>query len=98
VARGDGTGINLVPPTRFIEEECKLLQLDFEGITEKRQAESLPLLQAFWQWLEATLPQTIPKTPIYKAINYALKNYNGLVQYTSDGMLCKPLTRTTFDI
>ena len=34
-----------------------------------------------------TLPQTIPKTPIYKAINYALKNYNGLVQYTTDGML-----------
>jgi len=74
-------------PLYDIEEECKLLQLDFDGITEKRQAESLPILQEFRQWLEATLPQTIPKTPIYKAINYALKNYKGLVQYVNDGML-----------
>jgi hypothetical protein len=70
-----------------IEEQCKLLQFDLDSITEKRQAESLPILQAFRQWLEETLPQTIPRTPIHKAINYALKNYNGLVQYTSDGML-----------
>lgn len=74
-------------PLYAIEEECKLLQLDYDGITEKRQSESLPLLQAFRNWLEATLPQTIPRTPIYKAINYALKNHTGLVQYTSDGML-----------
>jgi hypothetical protein len=70
-----------------IEEECKLLQLDFDGITEKRQSESWPLLQALRQWLEATLPQTTGRTPIYKAINYALKNYKGLVQYVNDGML-----------
>ena len=74
-------------PLYDIEEECKLLELDFDGITEKRQAESLPILQDFRQWLEATLPQTIPQTPIYKAINYALKNYKGLVQYVNDGML-----------
>jgi len=74
-------------PLYDIEAECKLLQLDFDGITAKRQAESLPLLQAFRQWLEATLPKTIARTPIHKAINYALKNYHGLVQYTSDGML-----------
>jgi transposase len=74
-------------PLYDIEEECKLLQLDYDGITAKRKSESLPLLQAFRQWLKETLPKTIPRTPIYKAINYALKNYNGLVQYTSDGML-----------
>jgi transposase len=74
-------------PLYDIEDQCKLLQLDYDGITEKRQAESLPLLQSLRQWLHQTLPQTIPRTPIYKAINYALKNYNGLVQYTSDGML-----------
>ena len=74
-------------PLYDIEEECKLLQLDFDGITEKRQGESLPILKEFRQWLEVTLPQTIPKTPIYKAINYALKNYKGLVQYINDGML-----------
>jgi transposase len=74
-------------PLYDIEEECKLLQLDFDAITEKRQTESLPILQAFRKWLEATLPLTIPKTPIYKAIYYALNNYKGLTQYVNDGML-----------
>jgi transposase len=74
-------------PLYDIEQECKFLQLDYDGITAKRQAESLPLLQAFRQWLEATLPQTVARTPIHKAITYTLKNYPALVRYTTDGML-----------
>lgn len=74
-------------PLYDIEAECKILNLDYDGITEKRQAESLPVLQEFQQWLVATLPLLIPKTPIYKAVNYALNNYNGLTQYVKDGML-----------
>ena len=79
-------------PLYDIEEECKSLQLDFDGITEKRKGESLPILQEFRQWMEATLPQTIPKTPIYKAINYALKNNKGLVAYVNDGMCQSTIT------
>lgn len=74
-------------PLYDIEQECKLLELNYDGITEKRQAESLPLLEAFRQWLQENLPKTIARTPIHKAITYALKNYHGLVQYTTDGML-----------
>jgi hypothetical protein len=74
-------------PLYAIEQECKLMQLDYDGITAKRQSESLPVLQALRQWLEAELPKTIARTPIYKAINYTLKNYDAFVQYTTDGML-----------
>jgi transposase len=74
-------------PLYDIEQECKFLQLNYDDITAKRQAESLPLLQAFRQWLEQTLPKTIGRTPIHKAITYALKNYNALIRYTTDGML-----------
>ena len=74
-------------PLYGIEEACKLLQLDYDGITAKRQAESLPVLQAFREWLVAELPKTIPRTPINKAIAYALNNYAALIRYTSDGML-----------
>jgi len=74
-------------PLYDIEAECKMLNLDFDAITEKRQAESLPILKTFRKWLAATLPLLIPKTPIYKAVNYALNNYNGLTQYVNDGML-----------
>ena len=63
------------------------MQLDYDGITTKRQSESLPVLQAFLQWLEAALPKTITRTPIHKAIAYSLKNYPALVLYTTDGML-----------
>jgi transposase len=74
-------------PLYQIEQECKLSELDYDGITDKRQSESLAVLQAFRKWLEATLPQTIARTPIHKAVSYALKNYHALVQYTTDGML-----------
>lgn len=75
-------------PLYDIEQECKTLQLHYDDITAKRQAESVPLLKALRGWLENTLPQTIARTPIHKAISYTLKNFDGLAQYTSDGMLC----------
>jgi hypothetical protein len=78
---------NFFGPLYAIEEECKLLQLDFDGITDKRQAEALPLLKAFRQWLEAELPRTILRTPIHQAIAYTLNHYEKLIKYTSDGML-----------
>jgi transposase len=74
-------------PLYGIEEACKLLQLDYDGITVKRQTESLPVLQIFREWLAAELPKTIARTPINKAIAYTLNNYTALIRYTADGML-----------
>jgi transposase len=78
---------NFFGPLYGIEDECKELMLDFDAITDKRQAESLPVLKAFRQWLEAELPRTIPRTPIHQAIAYSLNHYDKLMKYTSDGML-----------
>jgi hypothetical protein len=74
-------------PLYDIEQESKGLELDYDGITAKRQAESLPILQALRQWMEAEMPKTIPGTPLYKAIHYSLSNHSALVKYTTDGML-----------
>jgi transposase len=74
-------------PLYEIEQQCKLLELDYDDITIKRQAEALPVLHAFHEWLQKTLPQTIARTPIHKAISYALNNYHALLHYTCDGML-----------
>jgi hypothetical protein len=74
-------------PLYAIEQQCRLSELDYDDITTKRQLESLPVLEALRKWLETTLPQTIARTPLHKAISYALRNFNGLVQYTADGML-----------
>jgi transposase len=78
---------NFFGPLYGIEQECKLLNLDFDAITEKRQCESLPVLKAFRHWLEVELPKTTPRTPIYKAIAYTLNNFKALAKYTEDGML-----------
>lgn len=78
---------NYFGPLYGIEQECKSSELDLDAITAKRQSESLPILQAFRQWLETELPKTTPRTPIYKAITYTLNSFNALVKYTSDGML-----------
>src|SRR6185437_5844662 len=74
-------------PLYGIEQECKLLQLDYDGITDKRQAESLPILHDLKKWLQAELPKTISRTPINKAIAYTSNNYTALIRYTEDGML-----------
>jgi transposase len=74
-------------PLYDIEEECKLLQLDYDAITDKRQSESLPILQEFHQWLTAELPKTIARTPIHKAIAYTLNHFDALTKYSSDGIL-----------
>ncbi len=57
-------------PLYGIEQECKLLQMDYDGIMDKRQAESLPILHDLKKWLQAELPKTIGRTPINKAIAY----------------------------
>lgn len=74
-------------PLYAIEAECKLADLDYDGITAKRQSESLPVLEALREWLQTEQPKTIPHTPIHKAISYALNHYTALVTYTTDGML-----------
>jgi len=74
-------------PLYDIEADCKVSQLDYDSITEKRQLDSLPILNEFKKWLVAELPKTIERTPIYKAIAYALNNFDSLTKYTSDGML-----------
>lgn len=74
-------------PLYDIERQCRALKLDYDGITDKRQAESLPLLEAFRRWLNEMLVQVTPRTPIYNAIQYTLKHFKGLTAYCADGML-----------
>ena len=52
-----------------------------------RQAESLPLLDSFGEWLEEQSLRVLPKSPIGKAISYALSNWQALIRYTEDGDL-----------
>lgn len=74
-------------PLYAIEATCKAHGLDYDQITERRQEQSVPILLAFRQWLEQQVSQTITGTPLNKAITYALTHFDGLMIYTTDGML-----------
>jgi hypothetical protein len=74
-------------PLYTIEAACKAQGLNYDEITEKRQEQSVPILLSFRQWMEQQVSLTITGTPLYKAIAYALAHFDGLMVYTTDGML-----------
>jgi transposase len=52
-----------------------------------RQERSLPLLDQLGRWLKQERDAVLPKSPMGKAIGYALNNWDALVRYTTDGDL-----------
>jgi len=52
-----------------------------------RQEKSLPMVTALCHWLEQEQPQVLPKSPISQAIAYALRHWQALTRYLSDGFL-----------
>jgi transposase len=74
-------------PLYGIEEECKLLGLNYDDITEMRQKHAVPVLLLFREWLLQELPKLTERTPIYKAVTYALNHFDGMMIYTTDGCL-----------
>lgn len=45
----------------------------------------VPILQTFEVWLKNESPKVLPKSPIGKAINYAITHYDCLCRYVIDG-------------
>jgi transposase len=52
-----------------------------------RQARAGPLLQALWQWLQASLPTISSKSELATAIRYALARWPALSRYVEDGRI-----------
>ena len=47
----------------------------------------MPILVAFKTWLEVEHPQTLPKSPIGKAIAYTLKRWDKLTVFTTNSII-----------
>jgi transposase len=52
-----------------------------------RQAEALPLLTQFKDWLDKSAQQVLPKSALGKAISYSLNQWPKLIRYIEDGNL-----------
>jgi hypothetical protein len=56
-------------------------------ITAVRQEHARPQLNALRTWLDAVAAETLPKSPIRQAINYALNQWAALNRYCEQGFL-----------
>jgi hypothetical protein len=52
-----------------------------------RQAQAVPIWEAFWTWLGAARPDVLPKSPLAGALGYMRNNEEALRRYTSSGYL-----------
>ncbi len=71
----------------LIEKQIRQEQLKPDQIVERRRRQSIPALDEFKTWLDATYPLTPPKGLLGMAMGYALKNWPKLIVYTTNGLL-----------
>lgn len=70
-----------------IEREASEAELDLAARLELRVEKSKPLAESFFEWLEPLKSSTVPKSPLYKAVTYALNQRKALLRFLEDGRL-----------
>ena len=70
-----------------IERDCKLKELDYGQRKEVRGKEAAPILESLGKWMKGQYIQTVPKSPIGKAMAYSIERWDKLCLYTTNGML-----------
>ena len=70
-----------------IERKAKKQSLSSLEIKELRQAEAVPVLLNFEQWMKQEYAKVPPKSAIAKAFGYSLARWKELMVYTTDGRL-----------
>jgi len=56
-----------------VEAACKEELLDPEERLARREAESLPVVDELYRWIHEIHPRLVPKTPLYVATQYAIR-------------------------
>ena len=68
-----------------IEREAK--ELNFDERYKYRLEHAVPIFENFKKWLDQSIEQVLPKTPIGKAVTYAYNQFESLKVYLEDGRL-----------
>ena len=69
----------------LIEEECKNRQLSPDERLRERQQRSLPILDAFEDWVDTIHPKLLPKSPLRRATTYAINQREFFRRCFTDG-------------
>ncbi|MEN6314191.1 MAG: IS66 family transposase [Clostridiaceae bacterium] len=78
-----GEGIRYCNKLFEIETELELLSPDERKY--KRLELELPVLEAFWSWVEKNIGECLPKGKLHDAMKYAVNQKEGLMAYLEDG-------------
>lgn len=76
--------LKLIQKLYAIEREIKTEELKDQHIKTIRLEEATPLLNEFKQWLDKTILEVTPKSPIGKAVAYTLNLWPRLIRYIDD--------------
>ena len=68
-----------------VEHDAKTLGLDPEATLVLRKERSTPIHDELGQWIAATHPLAPPRSPLGKAIYYAVKRWKQLSRFLEDG-------------
>lgn len=77
--------LDLIRPLYAIEEIARGQHLDAQARLTLRKERSVPLFQAFMAWCNEQLLHIAPKSPIGKAIIYAIERKTPLGRFLEDG-------------
>jgi transposase len=70
-----------------VEKKAKHEKLNPDETKQLRQKHAKPLLITFKTWLENKIGLVPQQSPIFKAMRYTLKNWEGFIRYLDDGRL-----------
>jgi transposase len=79
--------LELIGELYQVEKAARSQGLDAEGLRALRQQHSVPVLERIHAWLGVTEALVLPKSPMAKAVRYALNQWDALKVYTTDGRL-----------
>lgn len=63
--------LDLIAKIYVIEAECKASKLNAQERGEVRRAQSIPIFDKLYKWIDELHPKLLPKAPLYEATTYA---------------------------
>jgi transposase len=82
-----GKGLSFITKLYQIERFARENEFDVEKLYLLRQEKAKPILEEFYQWLDAHKDTVAPKSLLGKAVLYAYNEWPHIVRYTDDGRL-----------
>lgn len=70
-----------------VEREATEHKLDVEERGALREEKSRPIAESFFEWLESLRDTMLPRSPLAKAVGYALNQREALLRFLKDGRL-----------